>query len=139
MVAADEYGDVVFASALQCQIREHLEAALPGYAALFDKLWESDVALPLARHAGSAAALHQLGVTGMAKLLHQQDRRFQQRTLQRIALWACQAAPADAAAVRHLAIAWALDDDRLQKERQIQALEREIASRLVRTDAAHQN
>jgi len=120
-------------SALQCQIREHLEAALPGYAALFDKLWESDVALPLARHAGSAAALHQLGVTGMAKLLHQQDRRFQQRTLQRIALWACQAAPADAAAVRHLAIAWALDDDRLQKERQIQALEREIASRLVRT------
>jgi hypothetical protein len=31
-------------SALACQIREHLDAALPGYAACFDKLWESNVA-----------------------------------------------------------------------------------------------
>ena len=28
-------------AALNCQIREHLEAALPGYAACFDKLWDS--------------------------------------------------------------------------------------------------
>src|ERR1700681_1296160 len=28
-------------AALHCQIRDHLEAALPGYAACFDKLWES--------------------------------------------------------------------------------------------------
>ena len=91
-------------STLQCQIPEHLEAALPGYAALFDKLWESPVALPLARHAGSAAAMHQLGISGMTKLLRQQNRRFQGRTLDRIALWACQAAPADAAAASHLAV-----------------------------------
>ena len=32
-------------SALNCQIREHLEAALPGFAACFDKLWDSTVAL----------------------------------------------------------------------------------------------
>ena len=27
-------------AALNCQIRDHLEAALPGYAACFDKLWD---------------------------------------------------------------------------------------------------
>jgi len=27
-------------SALACQIREHLDAALPGYVACFDKLWD---------------------------------------------------------------------------------------------------
>ena len=27
-------------AALNCQIRDHLEAALPGFAACFDKLWE---------------------------------------------------------------------------------------------------
>jgi transposase len=31
-------------AALNCQIREHLEAALPGFAACFHKLWESPVA-----------------------------------------------------------------------------------------------
>src|SRR5438067_5203124 len=30
-------------AALNCQIREHLEAALPGFAACFDKLWDSAI------------------------------------------------------------------------------------------------
>ena len=37
-------------SALNCQIREHLEATLPGFAACFDKLWESPIPWHLLRH-----------------------------------------------------------------------------------------
>src|SRR3989449_2142684 len=37
-------------AALNCQIRDHLEAALPGYAACFDKLWESPIPWHLLRH-----------------------------------------------------------------------------------------
>src|SRR6266850_5651437 len=44
-------------SALACQIRQHLDAAVPGYAACFDKLWESHVAFRLVRQFGSAPAM----------------------------------------------------------------------------------
>jgi hypothetical protein len=37
-------------AALNWQIRDHLEAALPGYAACFDKLWESAIPWHLLRH-----------------------------------------------------------------------------------------
>jgi len=47
--------DLVFkSSAVATQIREHLEAALPGYAACFDKLWESATAWTLVHHFDSA-------------------------------------------------------------------------------------
>src|SRR5207244_279786 len=52
--------DLVYkTSALCCQIREHLDAAFPGYAACFTKFWESEVALPLLRQFESAEALCQ--------------------------------------------------------------------------------
>src|SRR5215472_14662427 len=37
-------------AARNCQIREHLEAAVPGYAACFDQLWESAIPWHLLRH-----------------------------------------------------------------------------------------
>src|SRR5262249_37868960 len=46
-------------AALNCQIRDHLEAALPGYAACFDKLWESSIPWHLLRHFPSAARLRE--------------------------------------------------------------------------------
>jgi len=124
---------VVKGAALNCQIRDHLEAALPGYAACFDKLWESQIPWHLLRHFPSAEQLRTAGVTALCHSLRQAGIRFQQRTLQTVCDWATQAAPGDVAASQHLRIALALYDDRQRKTQEIQALEREIAGRLAQT------
>src|SRR6201997_4810617 len=49
-------------AALNCQIRDHLEASLPGYAACFDKLWESAIPWHLLRHYPTAADLRAAGL-----------------------------------------------------------------------------
>jgi len=120
-------------SALCCQIREHLDAAFPGYAACFANFWDSEVALLLVRHFASAEAMLQTGPAGLANWLRQQHVRFQERTLHTVLAWAQRAAPGDIAAQRHHRIALALDDDRVHKTQEIQALERDIAAQLVRT------
>lgn len=120
-------------AALNCQIRDHLEAALPGFAACFDKLWESPIPWHLLRHYPTAAQLRAAGLTTLCHSLRQAGIRFQQRTVQAVLDWAEQAAPGDVAAGQHLRIALALYDDRLRKTQEIQALEREIAGRLVQT------
>jgi transposase len=120
-------------AALNCQIRDHLEAALPGYAACFDKLWESSIPWHLLRHYPTAAHLHAAGLTTLCQCLRQAGIRFQQRTVQAVLAWAEQAAPGDVAADQHLRIALALYDDRLRKNQEIQALEGEIAGRLAPT------
>jgi transposase len=126
--------DLVFkTSALCAQIREHLEAALPGYAACFYNLWIRACAFPLVRAFGSAEAMLQAGLRGLTEVLRQQRLRFQERTLKRVLAWAEQAAPSDQAAAVHRRLALSLEDDRQRKDQEIQGLEREIASRLVRT------
>jgi len=118
---------------LNCQIRDHLEAALPGYAACFDKLWESAVPWHLLQHFPSAQRLREAGVTAICQSLRAASIRFQQRTVQTVVAWAEQAASADIAADQHLRIVWALHEDRQHKSQHIQALERAIAGRLVQT------
>jgi transposase len=120
-------------SLLCCQIKEHLDAALPGYGACFPKLWEHPAAMHLARAFGSAEALRAATVAALAARLRADAVRFQQRTVERVREWAAQAAPPDLAARRHHQIAMALEADRLEKHRQIMALEREIASLLAAT------
>lgn len=120
-------------AALNCQIRDHLEAALPGYAACFDHLWDSAIPWHLLRHYPTAEQLCQAGVTTLGQALRAASIRFQQRTLQAVVDWAEQAAPGDVAASQHLRIALALYDDRQRKTQEIRALEGEIASRLVQT------
>lgn len=120
-------------AALNCQIRDHLEAALPGYAACFDKLWESPIPWHLLRHYSTATQLHDAGRTVLCQSLRQAGIRFQQRTIQTVVDWAEQAAPGDVAASQHLRIALALYEDRQRKTQAIKALERDIASRLVQT------
>lgn len=120
-------------SALACQIREHLEAALPGYAACFDKLWDSNVAFRLVRQFGSAAALLEQGLTGLCHFLRRQKVRFQTRTLEAVLLWAKNAAEPDLAADLHRQIALAYEDDRQRKTQEILALEADIAHRLAQT------
>lgn len=120
-------------AALNCQIRDHLEAALPGYAACFDQFWESAIPWHLLRHFATAAQLRAAGLTSLCQSLRQAGIRFQQRTVQAVLDWAEQAAPGDIAATQHQRIALALYDDRLRKTQEIQALERELAGRLVQT------
>jgi transposase len=120
-------------AALNCQIRDHLEAAVPGYAACFDKLWESSVPWHLLRHFPTAEQLRAAGVTTLGDSLRQAGIRFQRRTVQAVLDWAQQAAPGDVAACQHHRIALALYDDRQRKTQEIHALERDIAGRLAQT------
>src|SRR5919109_4373277 len=64
-------------AALNCQIRDHLEAALPGFAACFDKLWESPVAWHVLQHFPSAEQIRAAGVTALCHSLRQAGIRFQ--------------------------------------------------------------
>jgi len=120
-------------AALNCQIREHLDAALPGFAACFDKLWESPIPWHLLRHFPTAEQLRAGGVTALCHSLRQAKIRFQRRTVQAVLDWAKQAAPGDVAASQHHRLALALYDDRQRKTQEIHTLEREIAGRLVQT------
>ncbi len=121
------------ASALCCQVREHLDAAMPGYAALFDDLWGSNVALFLVRQVGLARHILHAGVDEMAKMLTAAKVNFQRRSLTRVLAWATASAAPGELADRQRLIAVALDDDRRTKENQIRALESQIAIALVRT------
>ena len=120
-------------AALNCQIRDHLEAALPGFAACFDNPWDSQIPWHLLRHFPTAAELRHAGVTTICQSLRQAGIRFQQRTVHTVFDWADQAASGDVAADQHRRIALAYYDDRQQKTREIRALERDIAGRLVQT------
>jgi transposase len=120
-------------AALNCQIRDHLEAAWPGFAACFDKLWDSPIPWHLLQHFLSTEQLHDAGLTALCQSLRQAGIRFQQRTIQAVLDWAQQAAPGDVAASQHQRIALALYDDRHRKTQEIQALERAIAGRLAQT------
>jgi transposase len=120
---------------VQQQIREHLHAKLPGYAELYDgdKFWLSPVAMPLARRVTSPAAVQQLRLSGLQKLLGEAGIRFQQRTLDKILGWAEQVGtPADDAVVRHR-ILCDLDDDRISKRTLISRVEIDISGWLART------
>jgi transposase len=121
------------AAALHAQIREHLDAALPGFAACFANLWDSDCALHLARHFTTPAAILSAGRDGLRHSLDAARVRFQSPTLDTVLAWAAQAAPPDLGAAAHHRFALTLDDDRLQKRREIQTLERDSAAYLCRT------
>jgi transposase len=119
------------ASALCCQIKEHLHLTMPGYAGCFEDLWDSAPGLAVARATGTPQAVLERGRSGLAELLG--TVRYRSTTLEKILAWAHQAAPPDPDAELHHRIWRTLDDDRLAKRREIQALERDIAASLVQT------
>lgn len=121
-------------SRLQCQIREVLHAAMPGYAELFAHLWDDSPApLLIARHTTSAAAVTQLGLDGLRLFAKQAKLRCQAQTFHKILAWAEQAPPGHPQPLDLRRRLTALDDDRLLKTRQILELERDLAHLLVRT------
>ena len=116
-----------------CQILEHLEAFLPGYARCFDDVFITKIALLVPVRYPNPAAIAQAGLDGLTGLARLAKVRFQTRTLLRILGWAQNApAPGDDAAL-HQRLFGILNDDRITKEKQIQASERELVDRLVQT------
>ena len=126
--------DLVFKMSLVCcQVREHLEAAFPGFAACFEKLWERACAWHLVEHFAGPQEVRAAGLMGLCRSLDAAKVRYQTPMIQRILDWAETAAAPDQAAAQHRAILLALNDDRTRKHQEIQALERQIAARLVHT------
>ena len=121
------------ASTLCSQIREHLHLIMPGYAQCFEDLWLSTTALPIARHTGTPQAVLDLGLARLTQKLRHDGLRVQERTLERVIAWARQAASPAPDAALHQRVWTALDDDRLAKRREIEGLERDLASALVCT------
>lgn len=119
-------------AALQCQIREHWEATLPGLGGVFD-LWNSPAALAVARHYASPAAVEEAGREGLARMLRQTGQRFQDETLDRLLAWARTAPSPDPQADAHRQVARFLDDDRIKKTEEIQEIEGQLGASLVHT------
>jgi len=120
-------------SILCCQIREHLEAVLPGYAALFEDLWNSNIALALVEWIGSVDRFRELGVKGLCQLLHQHKQRFLKPVVERIAAWARSAVPTNPQCILHRRIGLTLLEDYREKSRKLREIEQDLASLLVQT------
>ena len=120
-------------SVLCCQIREHLDAVLPGYGAIFDDLWGSAIALHIAGHFASPERIREAGMKVLEQSLHEAKIRVHSGVLQRIVTWAANAAPSEGVIDIRQRLWLALNEDRLAKTLEIQDLEREIASLLVQT------
>jgi transposase len=119
---------------LQCQIREVLHAAMPGYAECFCHLWDDSPApLLFARHAAAAEAVRRMGLAGLQRFADQAHLRCRDETFHKILAWAEQAPPAAGNVLERRRILIDLDDDRLAKTRQILELERDLAHRVVHT------
>jgi len=126
-------------SKLQCQIRHHLEHCLPGLTALFDgsELWIQATPVHLlkaiAEHGGTADDVVEAGQQGIAKWLKDAGIRFHQRTIDRVVVWASNAATHDEMAPTYTRVWQTLLEDWLLKQKGIAELERNIASVFVQT------
>jgi transposase len=121
---------------LLCQIREKLHAAMPGYAECFCHLWETPVALLVARATTSAAAVRACGLAGLRRIASEADVRCREQTLYNILAWAEQAPPGHPYPLQLRRVLDALDDDRLAKAKQINDLERSLAGLIAGTPYA---
>jgi transposase len=122
---------------LQCQIREVLHAAMPGYAECFCHLWsDSPAPMVLARHTTSPQAVREAGVAGLQRIAEQAQLTCRRETFHKILAWAEQAPPAHPHPLVLRRILVTLDDERLQKTQHILDLERDLAHLAVGTPYA---
>jgi transposase len=119
-------------SKMMCQILEKLHAAMPGYVNCFSCIWDSPVALAVARQT-TPAAIKQLGLAGLQKLVADAGLACRQQTLVRILAWAEQAPPNHTHSLQLRLILDSLEDDRSAKCKQIKDLERQLAGLIVQT------
>src|SRR5712692_9899358 len=119
---------------LQCQIREVLHAAMPGYAECFCHLWDDSPApMIFARQTTSAAAVRQAGLAGLQQIAAQAGLHCRGETFHKILAWAAQAPPDAGHSLDRRRLLTSLDHDRLAKTRQIIELERSLAHLVVHT------
>jgi transposase len=119
---------------LQCQIREVLHAAMPGYAECFCHFWDhSPAPMIFARHTTSAESVRQAGLAGLQQIAAQAPLRCRRETFHKILAWADQAPPSLGQTLNLRRRLISLDDDRLAKTQQILELERDLAHLVVRT------
>jgi transposase len=123
-------------SKLRCQIREILHAAMPGYAECFSEPFETPAPLVLARHTTSAEAVRQAGLVGLQRIVRKAKIICRQTTYHKVLAWAAQAPPGHPQCRDLGRILNALDDDRLEKTRQIRDLEGTLAHLALRTPYA---
>jgi transposase len=118
---------------LRCQILEHLEVFLPGYVRCFENVFLTKMGLLVPTRYSTPHAVAQAGLEGLTQLARLARVQVQTPTLLRILGWAQNApAPGPDAALHQRCFA-ALNEDRLTKEKQIRAVERELVSQLVQT------
>ena len=79
------------AAALACQIREHLHLGMPGYANLFDRLFESPTPLAIAAACDSPAKLVELGALGLSRHLRKKKIPHRSPSIEKVLAWAAQA------------------------------------------------
>jgi transposase len=121
-------------TAIACQIREHLHLAMPGFAKLFDHVFEHKAAMAIARLCDSPAKVIQLGHAGLSQHLRENKIRNQPRTIDKLIAWASQVAGNSIQdGPLHHAIWTDLEELYQHFQRQIFVLEREIAGDLVQT------
>jgi transposase len=121
-------------AAMACQIREHLHLAMPGFASLFDHLFNHQSAMAIARRYNSPAEVIQLGQAGLSQHLRENKIRHQLRTIDKILAWASQVAGDSVQdGPLHHAIWTDLEELYQQFRRRISAVERELAGDLVQT------
>ena len=121
-------------AALACQIRDHLHLAMPGYAGLFDRLFESPTALVIAARCDSPTKLLELGQNRLSRFLSKSKVPHQLRTVDKVLAWAAQAAddPIRDGPMHH-AIWTDLHELYQHFQRRIAALERQLACDVVQT------
>jgi transposase len=122
------------AAAMACQIREHLHLSMPGYASLFDRVFERQAPLAIASCCDSPAGLLQLGQAGLSRQLRKNKIRHQGRSIDKALAWAAQAAGDDIQdGPMHHAIWTDLHELYRHFQGQITAIERDLAGDLVQT------
>jgi transposase len=114
-------------------MHEHLQSFMPGYSQCFNDVFDSEIALGIAKSFDSAAAIVTAGLPGLADKLRQAGLRLHSPTLEKAVAWARQAPTPQEPAAIHRRFFIELDADRMSKIRLIGALECELAEQLVLT------
>jgi transposase len=118
---------------IHMKMYEHIESYMPGYSKCVSDLFDSGVAMWIARNVGSAEEIVNAGVMELVRRLSQAGVRKNIPIVEKIVAWARSAPPADESASLHRRFFGELDDDRLSKLGSMHTLEVEIADRLVVT------
>jgi len=118
---------------IQLKMHEHLEACMPGYSRCVSDLFDSEVAMWVAKNLGSAQAIADVGVMELVRRLSQAGVRKNVPIVEKIVAWAGSAPAADEPASLHHRFFLEWDEDQISKLRRIERLEVELAELLVLT------